>query len=113
MVKIKQRFIMKKGILFSVLFLSVFSYGEEIQDLLVSTEDLIVDNQSPDLYDKPYSLNPVPINPRTPEPANWKEAYSRLCDAIKEIQTRLDLIQARVRTLEDQSDVTEGNEETS
>jgi hypothetical protein len=104
---------MKKGVLFLVLFLSVFSYGEEIEDLLVSTEDLIVDNQSPDLYDKPYSLNPVPINPRTPEPANWKEAYSRLCDAIKEIQTRVDLIQARVRTLEDQSDVTDRNEERS
>ncbi|MCX6990591.1 MAG: hypothetical protein NTX49_05980 [Chlamydiae bacterium] len=101
---------MKKGILFSVLFLSVFSYGEEIQDSLVSTEGLTADNQAPDLYDRPYSLNPVPINPRTPEPANWKEAYSRICDSIKEIQTRLDLIQARVRTIEDESDVTDGNE---
>ena len=104
---------MKKAILFLVLALSSLTYADQTEDALESTEDLITDNQAPDLYDQPYSLNPVPINPRTPEPANWKEAYSRLCDAIKEIQTRLDLIQERVRTLEEQSDVTDEEEGTS
>ena len=108
MVKIKKGIIMKKPILCLLLVLSVFSYGEE--ESPEPAEALIADNQTPDLYDQPYSLNPVPINPRTPEPANWKEAYTRLCEAIKEIQTRLDLLQGRVRTLEDESDVTDANE---
>lgn len=70
-------------------------------------ESLVAEDQSPDLYDKPYNLNPVPINPRTPEPTTWKDAYNRLCDQIQEINTRLDLIQSRVRTLEDQTDTTD------
>ena len=64
-------------------------------------ESLTADNQSPDVYDKPYNLNPIPIQPRTPEPTTWKDAYNRLCEQIREINTRLDLLQSRVRTLED------------
>ena len=81
-------------------------YADVLEDLSEQTPE-IADGQTTDLYDKPYNLNPVPINPRTPEPANWKDAYGRLCESIQEINTRLDLLQNRVRTLEDQTDVTE------
>lgn len=87
------------------------SYADVSEDLTEPVSE-IADGQSPDLYDKPYNLNPVPINPRTPEPANWKDAYGRLCQSIQEINTRLDLLQTRVRTLEDQTDVTDESDGT-
>lgn len=101
---------------YSWLFLILVTTGcfadvseEPMQDEI---DTLITDNQSPDVYDKPYNLNPVPINPRTPEPSTWKDAYNRLCDQIREINTRIDLIQSRVRTLEDMNNTTdsEGDE---
>jgi hypothetical protein len=79
----------------SLSFADVADVQDENQDLLIA------DDQSPDLYDKPYNLNPIPIKPRSSEPASWKEAYGRLCDSIENINTRLDLMQARIRTLED------------
>jgi hypothetical protein len=85
----------------SALFICSFSFAD-VTDVQEERQDLLIaDDQSPDLYDKPYNLNPIPIKPRSSEPTSWKEAYGRLCDAIENINTRLDLMQTRIRTLED------------
>jgi hypothetical protein len=92
---------MKSLFFAAAMFLSTLSFADVVDAQEDNQDHLIADDQSPDLYDKPYNLNPIPIKPRSSEPASWKEAYGRLCESIENINTRLDLMQARIRTLED------------
>ncbi len=70
----------------------------------VDTEDaiepLVAADQNADQYDKPYSLNPVPINPRAPEPANWKDAYKGLCERIDSLDQQMRVVENKIAELE-------------
>ena len=76
----------------------VEEFVEEMKD---SNEEIVSSGQSPDGYDRPYSLNPVPINPNAPEPTTWRDAYGRLCKRIDSLQSEVSLLKQRVSELEE------------
>jgi hypothetical protein len=60
---------------------------------------IIADEKNAELYDTPYSLNPVPIQPNTPQPASWKNAYQELHEQQMTMQSKLDALTKEVEML--------------
>lgn len=63
-------------------------------------QEVISSSSSAEEYDRPYSLNPVPINPSTKEPPTWRDAYGRLCRKIEYLEKQVSIMQEKISSLE-------------
>ena len=63
-------------------------------------QEVISSSSSAEEYDRPYSLNPVPINPSTKEPPTWRDAYGRLCRKIEYLEKQVSTMQEKISSLE-------------